>query len=619
MCKICRRDDDWKMLNKKFIIIILLLAACTSFVNADLTDNITSYWKFDIDSSTQVDSLGLNDGTVSGATFNSNGKINADYSYDGTNDNIAMTDSSSLDISGNTISFGAWINATISGGMDGSAASIMAKSDTSGDDGGYALFFDDRGGARPTNGIICLISDGVSFIGGVVDSGNNVITDGGYHHVLCVYNGVDIRIYVDGNQTGDIGTTTNNIGTNARDLIFGEDSIGSFDFTGSIDEGAIWHRNLSTSEILELYNNDTGLSYPFSETVDLSILVSSYNMTSDEGCIVWRTNTSENCNTTDSKPPMVLETNVDADCSIRTTQSDNDTFSYNTTFDCQTTGGTSHDCNTYESDILVFGQNYNYVSCTDGSTNATSGALALNMTLQGVDYNIYTSFSTLSKMVIELNGRVGIGTINPNYKLEVNGTIKADSFIGDGSQLTGTASTFTGGSITSDIDMENNSIVDIGKIGIGTGSPTEAIHLAVGDILVGSTKASVGGTNLCYDGSGESYWGACTSLTELKINSNNLTMNWFKYSKLNPRTYYWKNINWTQDIQVGFFAEEVESVHPSLAEYNIWNKSTNTSQLSGVNFNAITALNVEAIQELKKENIMLKDYICSIDPNAGWC
>src|SRR6056297_434106 len=76
-----------------------------SFVSADLTTDIESYWKFDGDA---TDSVGSNDGTVSGATYTASGKINGAYSFDGTD---YMTISDDFNFIQNTGDFtiSAWV------------------------------------------------------------------------------------------------------------------------------------------------------------------------------------------------------------------------------------------------------------------------------------------------------------------------------------------------------------------------------------------------------------------------------------------------------------------------------------------------------------------------------
>ncbi|NES87722.1 MAG: hypothetical protein F6K10_43950, partial [Moorea sp. SIO2B7] len=72
---------------------------------------------------------------------------------------------------------------------------------------------------------------------------------------------------------------------------------------------------------------------------------------------------------------------------------------------------------------------------------------------------------------LTVNGNVGIGTTNPRQKLEVNGTVKATRFEGDGSALTGiSAGKWSDGT-------SNRIYYNAGHVGIGTNNPSEKLEV----------------------------------------------------------------------------------------------------------------------------------------------
>ncbi|MFH1725584.1 MAG: tail fiber domain-containing protein, partial [Elusimicrobiota bacterium] len=80
--------------------------------------------------------------------------------------------------------------------------------------------------------------------------------------------------------------------------------------------------------------------------------------------------------------------------------------------------------------------------------------------------------SPTDAVIVDNDGKVGIGTMAPMEKLDVTGTVRATSFIGDGSSLTGIS-----GGDTDWTESGDNVYKTSGNVGIGTASPAETLHL----------------------------------------------------------------------------------------------------------------------------------------------
>ncbi|HUT28367.1 MAG TPA: hypothetical protein VMX13_01140 [Sedimentisphaerales bacterium] len=112
----------------------------------------------------------------------------------------------------------------------------------------------------------------------------------------------------------------------------------------------------------------------------------------------------------------------------------------------------------------------------DGIDNVGSGGDS-DWTISGNDM-----YSTVS-------GDVGIGTISPTAKLDVNGTAKATAFVGDGSGLTNLP---TGSGEDSDWTISDSNMYSAvsGNVGIGSSTPVEKLDV-IGNIAVSGTVDGV--------------------------------------------------------------------------------------------------------------------------------
>ena len=117
-----------------------------------------------------------------------------------------------------------------------------------------------------------------------------------------------------------------------------------------------------------------------------------------------------------------------------------------------------------------------------------------------------------------------------------------------------------------------------------------SVSIGSSDILTGDNKLYVQG-NITASGV------VTASDFRLKKDIVSLENSLDKILKLNPVTFRWKNNDTKNNI--GLIAQEVEDIIPDAVNEN--------NEIKGIQYNAITAMLVKSVQELKSENQSLKD------------
>jgi Concanavalin A-like lectin/glucanases superfamily len=241
-----------------FLALAVLLLSATECVaqvipaafwaqgNSGLASGIQFYWKLDEGSGTSVvDAMGANTGTWQGTLGSqwTTGKISGGGNFNGT-DGYVSTVSGTGFAAGAPFSIAAWVNLAAGGGA------FPMIFDTSLSGSSSVLFAGVNIGSNSSAGFNM-------YINGIQTSNNTVFTKGVWHHVVGTYDGVNMKVYVDGaHMSSTAGSTPAISGSNL--YIGNGTAYANSMWKGQIDEVAVWNRALSAGEIATLYNSGSG-------------------------------------------------------------------------------------------------------------------------------------------------------------------------------------------------------------------------------------------------------------------------------------------------------------------------------------------------------------------------
>ena len=199
-----------------------------------------------------------------------------------------------------------------------------------------------------------------------------------------------------------------------------------------------------------------------------------------------------------------------------------------------------------------------------------------------------------TKMVVDENGDVGIGTDDPNHRLEVvDGAIGETTYvnIGNGDAL----NQFLKLGINSNEAQIMYDNADTFKIGEATTSAETSVTTSRFAIAADGTLAASSSADI--------------SDQELKENIVDVSNGLDAVSKLKPRTFDWKQeAKMRVGTHYGFIAQEVETVLPDLVydDFGIREKEDGTFYKSVLTSGIIPVL-VKAIQELSAKVTALEN------------
>ncbi|OFX42888.1 MAG: hypothetical protein A2046_08455 [Bacteroidetes bacterium GWA2_30_7] len=223
------------------------------------TNGIVAYYPFNGNANDESGN-GYN-GTSSGATLANDrfGNANSAYSFNGVNNYI--------DLSTNASSFNFQQPATVSFWVKSSVDDVHAIYSVTNNigDNGTTIVIGNNTTDKLTNEIITISNYSSStdyYIAGYTTTNRNLLFDNNWHNIICVFDGVSAKIYLDNNLLSiTTGWGTNNgqygnITSPTRAVLgtrYANSSYGVF-HNGGLDDILVYNRVLNTTEIATIYN-----------------------------------------------------------------------------------------------------------------------------------------------------------------------------------------------------------------------------------------------------------------------------------------------------------------------------------------------------------------------------
>jgi fibronectin type 3 domain-containing protein len=217
-------------------------AGVTVTVSNTGSPGLVGAWAFDEGSGTTVaDQSGKsNNGTITNATWVTQGKFGKALSFNGTNAWVTIPDSSTLDLTtGMTIE--GWVKPTTSSGWQ----TAMAKEQPG--NLAYGMYANTNLNKNEAEVYVNGASRSVN--------GTGQLPVGVWSHIAATYDGSMLRLYVNGTQVAQLAQTGSII-TSTNPFRIGGNGIWSEYFNGLIDEVRVYNRALSAAEI----QNDMNVS-----------------------------------------------------------------------------------------------------------------------------------------------------------------------------------------------------------------------------------------------------------------------------------------------------------------------------------------------------------------------